>query len=260
MIVNECVVIYVGSRYRLPSKISGQYTDLKWRFGKLKRTVKSLILDSPEEGLFSTLKDQLLQMYSEDLNTCSIIHEAADTTELLDNIVLPRCTVTNYCLLKILAIDLKIPKILDEIRIFSKSEGNLKRSLLKGEFADAVNTEISRHQSNTNLPLTEITLKVNMMESEATLKEFRSLIEEIFPLLYQYIDLEVTKEGCVCFVCYAPKYLEDVLIKMAMDQIEVAINRRVVYLSVGRKSIIDSTSQQVTHIHIAGYIQFFVVW
>ena len=240
---------FAGSRYRLPSSLSGEYTDLKWRFGKLKRTTKSLILDKPEDGLFSTLKDQLLYMYSEDEMTCSIIREAVDTAELLDNVVLRRCTVTNYSLLRILARELKIPEILDEIKVFSESKDNLEGSLLEGEFAEAVKTEISRHQTNSNLPLTEITLKVNMMESEATLNEFRSLIEEIFPLLYQYIDLEVTKKGCVCFVCYAPEYLEAVLIQMARDQVKVALQRRVIFLSVGLTPIIDidiPVAQQVT--------------
>ena len=248
--------IFVGSqRYRLSSSVSREYTTLKWQFATLVRKAKRLIVNSPDEGIFSTLKDQLLYMYSEDPDTCSFISQAANTAELLDKVVLPRCTLINYSLLEILASYLKFSEILYEIQIFSESRDNLEGNILEGEFADALKSEIHLHQSNPSLPITEITLKVNMKDGEATLNEFRSLIEEVFPLLYQYIDLKVIGKGCVYFVCSAPKYLEDVLIQMAKDQIEVAIRRQVVVLKVGMASIIDDVPaiepviHSLTHTH-----------
>ena len=165
----------------------------------------------------------------------------------------PRCTVTNYDLLEGLAKHLKVPGIYREIRKFEKSKEYLKTNIMSEDFAIALNDEISRRRSSNSdhQPRTKIILYVAWANSEATLKEFRILFHDIFPGLYTYIDLELTKEGSVIFVCSAPGYLEGVLIQMARDQTKLALERRVVYLSVGITCIINTSAKQqvLTHTH-----------
>ena len=198
-----------------------------------------------KEECFTSLQDLLRYSFSEDKD---IICKATTTKELLDTVVFPRCTVTNYDLLEGLAGHLKVPGIYREIRKFKKSKEYLRANLMDEEFAIALNDEISRRRSSNSdhQPRTKIIVNVAWAYSEATLKEYRILFQDIFPGLYTYIDLELTKEGSVSFVCSAPGYLEEVLIQMAKDQIKVALQRRVIYLSVGITCIINiSANQQV---------------
>ena len=58
-----------------------------WRFGTLKRKAKILIIEKPVE--FSTLKDQLLQTYSEEEDTCDAVYRTSGVEELLNKVVLP---------------------------------------------------------------------------------------------------------------------------------------------------------------------------
>ena len=240
-------MFYLG--YSITSRFSGEYTKLTLQFGMMKRQCKKLILKKAEE-CFASLQELLCYSFSEDKD---IISEATTTKELLDTVVFPRCTVTNYDLLEGLAKHLKVPGIYREIRKFEKSKEYLKTNIMSEDFAIALNDEISRRRSSNSdhQPRTKIILYVAWANSEATLKEFRILFHDIFPGLYTYIDLELTKEGSVIFVCSAPGYLEGVLIQMARDQTKLALERRVVYLSVGITCIINiSAKQQVlTHTH-----------
>ena len=111
-----------------------------WRFGTLKRNAKRLILDKPVE--FSILKDQLLQTYSEEEDTCDAVNRTSDVKELLDKVVLPRCTLTNYTLLAALATELRVPEIHSEIKEFEECEERSKTNLLSEDFAVALNQEI----------------------------------------------------------------------------------------------------------------------
>ena len=220
-----------------------------WRFGTLKRKAKRLIIEKPVE--FSTLKDQLLQTYSEEEDMCDAVYRTSNVEELLNKVVLPKCTLTNYFLLSALATELRVPEILSEIEDFEECEERLEANLLKEDFAVALRHEIARRESmsNSDWPRTEMKLIVPWEKNEATLNEYRNLIQKVFPGLYRHIDLEVTREGCACFISYAPDHLEAAKVQMPREQrIQTAQELRVTTLSVEVTCIFhvdDPSSDQV---------------
>ena len=191
----------------------------------------------------SKLKERLLFSHRGEISRDSL-SAANSIEEIFDDVIFPRCTVTNCFLLSSLADELDIPGITEAIEKFERSEEKFNTCLLKEDFAGVVRSEIVRHQSSdSELPRTEIRLKVDWDWHEATLTEFRSLVREVFPGLRRWIDLEVVNEGCVCFTCFAPARLEGVLIQMAKEQRDLAMKKGVILLEVGGTVIFDITTK-----------------
>ena len=192
----------------------------------------------------SELKEQLRYSRQHEISR-EALRAARSTEEVFDDIILPMCSVANHYLLDSLAVELKMPEVQDEIAKFEEYEENFEANLLKEDFAVALNEEIGRHRSSSSqLPKTEIRLKVEWAEHQATLKEFRGLIRRVFPGLFKFIDLELVREGCLSFTCSAPEHLEDVLVKLAKEQVDEARQKGVIKLVVGSEVILDDTHQQ----------------
>ena len=177
-----------------------------------------------------------------------LLDNAGTMEDIFKDCIQSRCTVTNYFLLESLAIELDIPEISEAIKKFEESEEKFKTCLLEDDFATVVHEEVEerkRHQSN--LPRTEIKLKVDWAKEEATLNEFRSLVRDVFSSLCRWIYLEVVNIGCVCFTCFAPERLKNVLIQIAHEQQKVAVKRKVILLEVGETVIFDMTTSPQVH-------------
>ena len=232
------------SEIGVTKRVSSEFSLLKGRFATMMLAAKRHLLRKQLD--ISELKERLLISHHEEISRDDLF--AANSIEdIFQDFILPRCTVTNYFLLTSLANELDIPEIVEAIEKFEKSEEKFNTCLLEEDFAGVVRAEIERHESSdSELPRTVIKLKVNWAKHEATLTEFRSLVQEVFPGLYRWIDLEVVNKGCVCFTCFAPARLESVLIQMAEEQQEVAMKKRVVLLEVGETVIFDMTTTTTT--------------
>ena len=226
--------------------MGNEFSLLKGRFVTMMMVAKRLLVQKDVD--ISELKERLLIYYHEEISRDKL-SAANSIEEIFKDIILPRCTVTNYFLLSSLADELDIPGITEAIKKFERKEEEFNTCLLEEDFAVELRAEIERHESSdSELPRTEIKLKVNWAMHKATLTEFRSLVQEVFPRLYRWIDLEMVKKGCVCFTCFAPARLKGVLLQMAIEQQKVAMKKRVILLEVGGIVIFDittTTSQQV---------------
>lgn len=217
------------------------FSRLKGRFGTLMRHAKRCILDKPVD--VSDLKEQLRYSHQYQISRESL-REARSTEEVFDDIVSPMCSVVNYSLLPSLATELKVPKIHEEIADYEMDEEKFDANLLKQDFAIALKEELCRHQSSSSqLPVTEIILKVEWAEHKATLKEFRGLIRRVFPGLFRWINLDMVNEGCISFTCSASKGLESALVELAKEQVEEARQAGVIKLVVGSEVILDTQLQ-----------------
>ena len=216
---------------------------LKGGFASLLRSVKQLV---QKESNLDDLKDFLHYFYRKEMSTCDNIQAAQNIEDLFDNVIVPKCTLTNCSLLRSIAVELCIPEISAKMDKFNAEYVKpSKDSLRKEEFGGVINQEILQHRSsNDDLPRTRIKLKVEWADSEATLDEFHALVREVFPGLSRWIDLDVVECGCVSFLCSAPDHMEEALLQMAEEQVQVAIQKKVTILEVGTKIILDTTTSK----------------
>ena len=216
---------------------------LKGGFASLLRSVKQLL---EKEIVLHNLRDFLHYFYCKEMSTRNDIRAAQNYDELFDNVIVPKCTLTNCSLLRSLAVELHIPEISAKMeKFYADYVKPSKDSLRKEEFGGVINQEIvQRRSSSDDLPRTRIKLKVEWADSEATLDEFHALVREVFPGLSRWIDLDVVAGGCVSFLCSAPDHMEEVLVQMAKEQVQVAIKKKVTILEVGTTIILDTTTSK----------------
>ena len=226
---------------------------MKGGFASLLRSVKQLV---KKEDDLDGLREFLNYFFYKETSTRNDIQAARNIDELFDNVIVPKCTLTNCSLLRSLAVELHIPEISAKMEKFDADYVKpSKDSLRKEEFGGVINQEIvQRRSSSDDLPRTKIKLKVEWADSEATLDEFRALVRDVFPGLSRWIDLDVVEGGCVSFLCSAPDHMEEVLLQMAEEQVQVAIQKKVTILEVGTTVIFDTTtSKQVcanSYVHV----------
>ena len=201
------------------------------------------------------LQDFLHYFFCKETSTRNEIQAAQSIDELFDNVIVPKCTVTNCSLLRSLAVELHIPEISAKMEKFDADYVKpLKDSLRKEEFGGVINQEILQcRSSGDDLPRTRIKLKVEWADSKATLDEFHTLVRDVFPGLSQWIDLDVVEGGCVYFLCSAPEHMEEVLVQMAKEQVQVAIQEKVTILEVGTTVILDTTTSK--QVCVNSYVQ-----
>ena len=216
---------------------------MKGGFASLLRSVKQLV---KREIDLDNLKEFLHYFFYRETSTRNNIRAAQNYDELFDNVIVPKCTLTNCSLLRSLAVELHIPEITAKMEKFDADYVKpSKDSLRKEEFGGVINqVMLQRRSSSDDLPRTRIKLKVEWADSEATLDEFRALVREVFPGLSRWIDLDVVEGGCVSFLCSAPDHMEEVLVQMAEEQVQVAIQKKVTILEVGTTVIFDTTTSK----------------
>ena len=225
----------------IDKRVNSQFSLLKGRFASMMIIAKKCLVK--KDINISEFKERLL-IQCRDISRDLL--DKADTMEVIfKDCIQSRC---NYFLLGSLAVELDIPEISEAIEKFEKSEKEFKTCLLEDDFATVVHEEVEerkRHQSN--LPRTEIKLKVDWAKEDATLNEFQSLVRDVFSSLCRWIYLEVVNSGCVCFTCFAPERLKHVLIQIAHEQQKVAVKRKVILLVVGETVVFDMTTSPQVH-------------
>ena len=234
-------------------RVNSQFALLKGRYASMMITAKRCLVKKNIN--ISEFKERLL-IQCRDISR-DLLDKADTMVVIFNDCIQSRCTVTNYFLLGSLAIELDIPEISEAIKKFEESEEKFKTCLLEDDFATVVHEEAKerkRHQSN--LPRTVIKLKVDWAKEEATLNEYRSLVRDVFSSLCRWIYLEVVNSGCVCFTCFAPERLKNVLIQIAHEQQKVAVKRKVILLVVGETVIFDMTTSPQVHGFIFTCSQF----
>ena len=238
---------FIHSGLDVTERMSDELFSLKSRFGSMMRKAKMCLEKRVD---IDDLKDQLFYSHhSEGINR-AYLSKYNSIREVFEEIILPRCTVANYTMLICLATELGVHEIKDAAKEFEKNEAENFKTCLREELGSVMNEEEARHQSNSDLPKTEIRLEVDLDWHEATLTEFRNLVRRVFPGLRKWIHLKVVYSGCVCFTCWAPKHLEAVLIQMAEEQQDIAKKMRVILLQVGGTVIFDITETQVISIYL----------
>ena len=216
---------------------------LRGGFASLLTSVKQFL---EKEIVLHDLQDFLHYFFYKETSTRNEIQAAQSIDQLFDNVIVPKCTLTNCTLLRSLAVELHIPEISAKIEKFDADYIKpSKDSLRKEEFGGVINQEILQHRSSSDdLPRTRIKLNVEWADDKATLDEFHALVRDVFPGLSRWIDLDVVEGGRVSFLCSAPEHMEEVLVQMAKEQVQVAIKKEVTILEVGTTVILDTTTSK----------------
>ena len=245
--------IFLHTELGVTKRMSNEFSLLRGRFGSMMIKARQHLEKHCD---IHKLKEHLRYCYYREEINHDRLSDCNSIKDIFEGFILPQCSVSNCSMLISLATELHIHEIIEAVDKFEQSEEKFKTCLRNEELGTVVNEETTRHQSNSELPKTEIKLKVDWKWPEATLTDFRSLVHEVFPGLHRWIHLEVVNSGCVCFTCSAPARLEGVLIQMGKQRQKEAMKMRVILLQVGETVIFEITKNQVKYIILTVYHYF----
>lgn len=171
--------------------------------------------------------------------------EIAKTTTFIEVFLVVRCycSLTNYTLLCAIAYEFELDQAHDLIAKYKEEEDFYKRKILDERFALELQEEAKLLEHVPQISET-IQIKLDWANvDDTTVKEFCSLLRDIFTNMARYIHLHDVRPGCIHCTCFAPAILMKALRKLAREKVTSLREMGVVLLTIGGVVILDETKK-----------------
>ena len=163
------------------------------------------------------------------------IHEAELFDDVMD-IVREKCSLINVACLKAIIDHCNIKEAIDHITAY-QSEVDKFCEKIKLQLCE--NENIMTYRSSL-LKCETIEFVLEWKTDEHTLKEIKDLLSKAFGSIAKQVLVKEAKEGnSVIVTCYAPRYMMDVLRKVAEKNLAVLKQMGVIKLTIGYNVIWD---------------------